>query len=101
MHRKGATALQNDKTGKKTADSQQSGGACESCEFYDYDGDEDAYVCCVALDQDAMADFLAGQNGKNRTFFPDCLLQKRAKRAIIQGRKRNRKEQPYGRICTV
>lgn len=64
MRRKGATALQNDKTGKKTADSQQSGGVCESCEFYDYDGDEDAYVCCVALDQDAMADFLAGQTGR-------------------------------------
>ncbi|MBR6410734.1 MAG: hypothetical protein IKS35_05065 [Clostridia bacterium] len=35
--------------------------SCESCEFYDYDEDEDAYVCIVDLDQDDMQRFLAGQ----------------------------------------
>ena len=34
---------------------------CESCEFYDYDEELDAYVCDVRLDEDEMADFL----GKN------------------------------------
>ena len=31
---------------------------CESCEFYDYDEELDAYVCDVNLDQDEMVDFL-------------------------------------------
>ena len=31
---------------------------CESCEFYDYDEDYDAYVCAVSLDEDEMANFL-------------------------------------------
>ena len=31
---------------------------CESCEFYDYDEELDAYVCDVALDQDELANFL-------------------------------------------
>ena len=35
--------------------------SCESCEFYDYDEELDAYVCDLSLDQDEMQDFLAGQ----------------------------------------
>jgi hypothetical protein len=33
-------------------------GNCETCEFYDYDEEYDAYVCTQSLDQDEMADFL-------------------------------------------
>ena len=33
---------------------------CESCEFYDYDEDYDAYVCGVNLDEDEMVSFLTG-----------------------------------------
>lgn len=33
---------------------------CESCVFYDYDEEYDSYVCAVNLDQDDLADFLAG-----------------------------------------
>ncbi len=32
---------------------------CESCEFYDYDDDMDAYVCTVSLDEDEMAEFVS------------------------------------------
>ena len=35
--------------------------SCESCEFYDYDEDADAYVCNVGLDEDEMVRFVAGQ----------------------------------------
>ena len=31
---------------------------CETCEFYDYDEELDAYVCDMRLDEDEMADFL-------------------------------------------
>ena len=31
---------------------------CESCEFYDYDEEYDAYVCRMSLDEDEMADFI-------------------------------------------
>lgn len=34
---------------------------CESCEFYDYDEELDAYVCDLSLDEDEMVDFL-GRN---------------------------------------
>ena len=34
--------------------------SCESCEFYDYDEDADAYVCTVGLDEDDMLRFLSG-----------------------------------------
>lgn len=37
---------------------------CEDCEFYDYDEDMDAYVCTVALDEDEMAEFVAGHTGR-------------------------------------
>ena len=32
---------------------------CESCEFYDYDENLDAYVCDLNLDEDEMIDFLS------------------------------------------
>ena len=35
---------------------------CESCEFYDYDEDVDAYVCNMNLDEDEMYRFLQGRN---------------------------------------
>ena len=34
--------------------------SCESCEFYDYDDECDAYVCTMDLDQDEMLNFLGG-----------------------------------------
>lgn len=36
---------------------------CETCEFYDYDEELDAYVCDVNLDQDEMVDFLGRNTG--------------------------------------
>ena len=36
---------------------------CESCEFYDYDEEYDAYVCLVSLDEDDMCDFLSHNTG--------------------------------------
>ena len=41
---------------------------CESCEFYDYDEDLDAYVCDVALDQDEMANFM-GRNTQSCPYY--------------------------------
>jgi hypothetical protein len=38
-------------------------GSCESCEFYDYDEEYDAYVCLVSLDEDDMCDFLSRNTG--------------------------------------
>ena len=35
-------------------------GSCESCEFYDYDENLDAYVCEIRLDEDEMINFLGG-----------------------------------------
>ena len=29
---------------------------CETCEFYDYDEELDAYVCDMRLDEDEMVD---------------------------------------------
>ena len=46
-------ATENGKTEKKQI------GSCESCEFYDYDEDMDAYVCCMALDEDDLVNFLS------------------------------------------
>lgn len=34
---------------------------CETCEFYDYDEEYDAYVCAANLDQDDMADFISAR----------------------------------------
>ena len=36
---------------------------CETCEFYDYDEELDAYVCDMRLDEDEMADFLGRDTG--------------------------------------
>jgi hypothetical protein len=36
-------------------------GTCESCVFYDYDEEYDVYECRVNLDQDELAQFLAGR----------------------------------------
>ncbi len=33
-------------------------GSCETCEFYDYDEEYDAYICLCNLDEDEMASFL-------------------------------------------
>ena len=41
---------------------------CESCEFYDYDEELDAYVCNMSLDEDEMIYFLKGQY-KNCPYF--------------------------------
>ena len=41
---------------------------CESCEFYDYDEDMDAYVCFVSLDEDEMADFI-GRNTRSCPYY--------------------------------
>ncbi len=38
-------------------------GTCDTCEFYDYDGEWDEYVCNISLDEDEMIDFL-GKNTK-------------------------------------
>lgn len=35
---------------------------CESCEFFDYNEDTDAYECRVNLDEDDLFRFMSGQN---------------------------------------
>ncbi len=44
-------------------DQKKKQGSCESCEFYDYDEEYDAYVCLVSLDEDDMCDFLSHNTG--------------------------------------
>ena len=39
---------------------KKSAVSCESCVFYDYDEDYDAYVCQMNLDEDEMVSFLSG-----------------------------------------
>ncbi|MGM9682824.1 MAG: DUF6472 family protein [Eubacteriales bacterium] len=46
-------------TGRKKP--QQS---CDSCEFYSYDDEYDAYTCNVNLDQDERADFVSGRTNR-------------------------------------
>lgn len=41
---------------------------CESCEFYDYDEELDAYVCDLRLDEDEMVDFL-GRNTRSCPYY--------------------------------
>ena len=41
---------------------------CESCVFYDYDEDYEAYICTVNLDEDEMSSFLAGRT-KNCPYY--------------------------------
>lgn len=42
------------------SDDKKIAAGCESCVFYDYDEDYDAYVCTMNLDQDEMGAFLSG-----------------------------------------
>ena len=42
--------------------------SCESCEFYDYDEELDAYVCDLSLDEDEMVDFL-GRNTRGCPYY--------------------------------
>lgn len=42
--------------------------SCESCEFYDYDEELDAYVCDLNLDEDEMVDFL-GRNTRGCPYY--------------------------------
>lgn len=48
------------KKGKKTGEKQATN--CESCVFYDYDEEYEAYVCTQDLDEDEMIRFLEGGN---------------------------------------
>ena len=41
---------------------------CESCEFYDYDEELDAYVCNMALDEDELANFI-GRNTQTCPYY--------------------------------
>ena len=52
------------KPADKAATKKSPAARCEDCEFYDYDEDMDAYVCMVALDEDEMAEFVAGRTGR-------------------------------------
>ena len=45
------------------AEKKKIAGTCETCVFYDFDEDFDAYVCLVNLDQDELARFLSGSTG--------------------------------------
>lgn len=40
---------------------QKPSTTCETCEFYDWDDDEEGYVCTQRLDEDEMIDFLGRQ----------------------------------------
>ncbi len=46
----------------------KSASNCESCEFYDYDEELDAYVCDLRLDEDEMVDFL-GRNTRSCPYY--------------------------------
>lgn len=37
---------------------------CESCVYYDYDEDVDAYVCGMNLDEDEQVRFLSGETAR-------------------------------------
>ena len=41
---------------------------CETCEFYQYDEELDAYVCDMNLDEDEMADYL-GRGAKRCVYY--------------------------------
>ena len=43
--------------------------SCESCEFYDYDDECDAYVCKMDLDEDEMISFLSGNTRHCNYYF--------------------------------
>ena len=37
---------------------------CESCEFFDYNDEDDAYECRVSLDEDEFFRFVSGHNSE-------------------------------------
>ncbi len=37
---------------------------CESCVYYDYDDEEDAYVCNMSLDEDEQVAFLSRRTSR-------------------------------------
>lgn len=41
---------------------KQNATNCESCEFYDYDEEFEAYVCNMNLDEDELYRFMSGTN---------------------------------------
>ena len=51
-----------DKSGKRKPAPPVSN--CESCEFYDYDEEYEAYVCAVKLDEDEMYEFLTRRTAR-------------------------------------
>ncbi len=46
---------------------------CESCVFYDYDDNFDAYICTVNLDEDELERFVTGtaQNCPHYRFYDE------------------------------
>ena len=46
-------------TEKKPQKKITSTSNCETCEFYDFDEELDAYVCDMRLDEDEMCNFLS------------------------------------------
>ena len=60
----GADGVNTDSALKKYIPPKKPATRCEDCEFYDYDGDADAYVCQVSLDEDEMAEFVSGHTGR-------------------------------------
>ena len=50
----------------KTKSTKKISSNCETCEFYDYDEELDAYVCDMRLDEDEMVNFLK----KNTAYCP-------------------------------
>ncbi len=49
---------------RPTSQKVSGSGNCESCEFYDYDEEYDAYICLCNLDEDEMASFLSRNTGR-------------------------------------
>ncbi len=55
---------EKDKKSRTVAARASGSGSCESCEFYDYDEEYDAYICLCRLDEDEMAAFLSKNTGR-------------------------------------
>ena len=49
-----------------TNDTRESGrvSRCDDCEFFVYDEDYEEYVCDMSLDEDEMAEFMAGRTSR-------------------------------------
>lgn len=50
----------SERESKRLPSAKKLQASCESCEYYDYDEDSDAYVCQMSLDEDEMIKFLSG-----------------------------------------